>query len=490
MKISIIGGGTAGWISAIIIKSKYPNMDVTLIENMIQGTVGVGESTTVAFTEFLRQCIPNWADFWSETSSMPKLTKRFINWNGLGSDFYCPIDGSITQSEEIDHFTYLLLKENKDASLSSLSRNFHKNNILDIGLDGNIYLPLPACHLDVLKTSIFLRNAGRNKNINHIEGKVTQVKRNKETNDVISVVYNHHDTKKEEEHFADFWIDASGFSRILSRKVPFNSFSKYLPVNKSISAILLRDGSYKSTTTSTAASSGWIWDIPTSKNRSVGYVYCDKYQTKEEAQLELEKYIGYRVSEYRYHEFESGMLENVWNDNVLSVGLCGSFLEPLQATSIHTTVTQISIFASQCIKSTYENMDKPISRKIYNKYIRDMIIDFRNLVNLNYSGKGLDTDFWKNIILTDEVKDIIQLCNERLITKYDFKNYEGAAGLGIWMTILSGIKHIPNEVIEEYEKIEPNWYEYAKTEFNRVQDKFNKIIPERMSNENFEAMIN
>ena len=196
------------------------------------------------------------------------------------------------------------------------------------------------------------------------------------------------------------------------------------------------------------------------------------------------------IRDSRYHEFESGMLENVWNDNVLSVGLCGSFLEPLQATSIHTTVTQVSIFASQCIKSTYENMDKPISRKIYNKYISDMIIDFRNLVNLNYSGKGLDTDFWKNIILTDEVKDIIQLCNERLITKYDFKNYEGAAGLGIWMTILSGIKHIPNEVIEEYEKIEPNWYEYAKTEFNQLQDKFNKIIPERMSNENFEAMIN
>ena len=124
MKIGVVGGGTAGWISAIIIKTKYPECDITLIEDELQGTIGVGESTTVAFTEFLKQCIPNWATFFNETSSMPKLTKRFLNWDGVGSDFYCPIDGSMTQTEEIDHFTYLLLKENKDPSLSSLSRSF------------------------------------------------------------------------------------------------------------------------------------------------------------------------------------------------------------------------------------------------------------------------------------------------------------------------------------------------------------------------------
>ena len=135
MKIGVVGGGTAGWISAIIIKTKYPECDITLIEDELQGTIGVGESTTVAFTEFLKQCIPNWATFFNETSSMPKLTKRFLNWDGVGSDFYCPIDGSMTQTEEIDHFTYLLLKENKDPTLSSLSRNFNKNNLLDIGLD-------------------------------------------------------------------------------------------------------------------------------------------------------------------------------------------------------------------------------------------------------------------------------------------------------------------------------------------------------------------
>ena len=489
MKIGVVGGGTAGWISAIIIKTKYPECNVTLIEDELQGTIGVGESTTVAFTEFLKQCIPDWTTFFNETSSMPKLTKRFLNWDGVGSDFYCPIDGSITQTEEIDHFTYLLLKENKDPSLSSLSRNFNKNKILDIGLDGNIFLPLPACHLEVLKTSVFLRNKGREKGIEHIDAKIKDIKREEKTNDVLSVSYEHNITNEEDQLQADFWIDASGFHRILSQDVPFISFSKYLPVNKSISTVIVRDGDYHSTTTSTAASSGWIWDIPTLNKRGVGYVYCDKYQSKEEAQLELEKYIGYRVSEYRHHKFESGMLKNTWNNNVLSVGLCGSFLEPLQATSIHTTVTQISIFASQCLRSTYEEMNKPMTRKIFNKYVSDMIIDFRNLVNLSYSGKGLGTDFWKDITITDEGKQLIQLSKERLITKFDFKNYEGAAGLGIWMTILSGLNHIPKKVIEEYEKIEPNWYEYAKKEYNQVQDKFSKIIPDRMTNNDFASMI-
>ena len=57
------------------------------------------------------------------------------------------------------------------------------------------------------------------------------------------------------------------------------------------------------------------------------------------------------------------------------------------------------------------------------------------------------------------------------------------------MTILSGLNHIPKEVIGEYEKIEPNWYEYAKKEYNQVQDKFSKIIPDRMTNNDFASMI-
>ena len=92
-------------------------------------------------------------------------------------------------------------------------------------------------------------------------------------------------------------------------------------------------------------------------------------------------------------------------------------------------------------------------------------------------------------MITDEGKQLIQLCKERLITKFDFKNYEGAAGLGIWMTILSGLNHIPMEVIEEYERIEPNWYEYANKEYNKVQDKFSKIISDRMTNNDFASMI-
>ena len=57
------------------------------------------------------------------------------------------------------------------------------------------------------------------------------------------------------------------------------------------------------------------------------------------------------------------------------------------------------------------------------------------------------------------------------------------------MTILSGLNHIPMEVIEEYERIEPNWYEYANKEYNKVQDKFSKIISDRMTNNDFASMI-
>lgn len=487
MKIGIIGGGTAGWMASLIIKSKYPNLhDVFLIADEEKGILGVGESTTGAATNFLNQCCGNWSDFWSKTGSMPKLVKKFVNWNGIGSEFYCPIDGSATSNQDVDHLTYVLIKDGKDPSLASVCRMFHNVDRVDVSPRGEMFTPLPALHLDTHATSLYLKEKAIEKGIRYINGKVSGYNRDASTNHVVNV------TVGSEIYEADFWIDASGFSKVLSSSVPFVSFSEYLPVNRAISTVVPRDGDYKSETISTAMSSGWVWDIPTAERRGVGYVFCDKYQTKEDAVKEFEQYLGCELTKYKYHEFESGMLESCWNDNVLSIGVAASFLEPLQATSIHTTISQVGLFCNWCLRSTVEETCKSFSKSHFNKYVRDMIIDFRDLVNLNYSGSGIGTPFWKNITLTDNCKNLIGLCNDRILTKHDFRSYSGAAGLGVWFNILTGLGHISKNVVDEYGKVEPHWYQYAQSVLEDFNNNLNlNVFPNRITNENFKrAFVN
>ena len=44
-KIIILGGGSAGWMTAATLIKLFPKKDITVIESPLQKSVGVGEST-------------------------------------------------------------------------------------------------------------------------------------------------------------------------------------------------------------------------------------------------------------------------------------------------------------------------------------------------------------------------------------------------------------------------------------------------------------
>ena len=476
MKIVIVGGGTAGWTTALLLSSlKGRDYDITLIADEDIGIIGVGESTTVAITDLIDKCCGDWSDFWHKTGSMPKLVKKFVNWDGKGTEFYCPIDGSVTQSLDIDHFSYYLLKEGKDTSLSAKCRILHENRKIDFGLDGEMRRPLPALHMDTHLTVEYLKEKCLEKGVRYICGTVEKIFRREDNKVKGALVNTEHNY---ESVYGDFWFDASGQKRILSNDVPFVSFKKYLPVNRAISTVIERRGDYVAETTSTALSAGWAWDIPTATRSGVGYVYCSDYMSDEEAVEEFNKHFGTEIETFKHHSFESGMLQTVWNDNVLSIGLCSGFLEPLQATSIHTTIVETSLFATKYLRETIEETCQESEMKEFNTFMNKIMIDFRDLVNLNYSGGGPDTEFWKNIQLTDRSKSIIKSSSSRVLLKKDFDIYYGSAGIGIWMTILMGLNHVPLSVIDELEKRDPNWYSSIKEQYS----KFDQYMKSHLTN--------
>lgn len=458
MNIVIVGGGTAGWISALILSSYQKNYHkVTVVASEEIGILGVGESTTAFFSSLVATDFfgIDRYEFFNETDSTLKLGVNLKNWNLSKKDFYSPIDGSFTKANNIDYCiahailndlpihntskcAYLCVNGLSDIRKISDKKNFICDNV-------------HAVHIDTFKTGTFLKKKCIEKGVNYIEGKVENIILN-DDGGIKNIKLS--DGK---EVFGDFFVDASGFNRVLSTAVgsKFISYKHHLPVNKAISFVKTRDSDvdFNPETTATALSSGWMWDIPTRDRNGMGYVFCDDYISEEEALDEL-KENGHNVNDYRLLKFESGRLDKLWNKNCLSVGVGGSFLEPLQATSIHTTIAQLLIFVDKYLSVAHKSTECEILVKRYNSEIINMIDDFRDLVSVHYSGGREDSLFWKDMThgnrITEFAKDIIDLANTRVLFPADFKSYFGAAGYDIWYYILHGLGHIKKAVFEDF----------------------------------------
>jgi tryptophan halogenase len=52
--ILIAGGGTAGFTAALILKTRFPHIDIKVIRSKKIGIIGVGEGSTEHWNEFMK----------------------------------------------------------------------------------------------------------------------------------------------------------------------------------------------------------------------------------------------------------------------------------------------------------------------------------------------------------------------------------------------------------------------------------------------------
>src|SRR5210317_1144379 len=79
--ICIVGGGSAGWMSAATITKLFPHINVYLIENPDFKTIGVGESTIAGLNDWLQLLGIKDEDFMKESDATYKTGIMF-------KDFY------------------------------------------------------------------------------------------------------------------------------------------------------------------------------------------------------------------------------------------------------------------------------------------------------------------------------------------------------------------------------------------------------------------
>jgi tryptophan halogenase len=349
-KILVVGGGTAGWITAGVLASRYPRrgedgISVTLIESRQQPPIGVGEGTWPTIRGTLKQIGVTETDFLRECDASFKQGSQFVKWvDGSDTDaYYHPFTLPVGY-EESNLAPYWL----EDPQ----GQSFAAGMCFQTGVCGRALAPKQittpeftglanyAYHLDAGKFGPFLQKHCIDKlGVSHRYDEIVRVE-SKDTGDISHLV-----TKSGEVLSADLFIDCSGFSSLLIGKhfgVPFLSKKDVLFIDKAWAVQIpypTDDAAITSVTVATAQSSGWVWDIGLTSRRGVGYVFSSGYMSDEGALEELKNYLGARGDlsrdlSFRKIDINSGYRREFWTRNCVAVGLSAGFLEPLEASAI------------------------------------------------------------------------------------------------------------------------------------------------------------
>jgi tryptophan halogenase len=171
----------------------------------------------------------------------------------------------------------------------------------------------------------------------------------------------------------------------------WQSYSDCLKVNSAITFQTPVEEEFNIYTLAHAKNAGWMFRIPVWDRYGNGYIYDSNFITKEQAAQEMFEHFGKEIEIGREFKFDPGSLKQVWISNCCAIGLSSSFFEPLEATSIGSSILQ-----TFCLMDMLVNYDERTITE-YNKHINDLFLNIRDFVFLHYLGGRNDTDFWKYV---------------------------------------------------------------------------------------------
>lgn len=442
-KIGIVGSGTAGLISALLLNKAFPKTEIFIVSSSNIGIVGVGEGSTEHWSEFMRSCQIPLNDMLAYTDATHKYGIRFENWNSRYPDYFHSVSGD----EEIFAWglypTYMgILESGKTLTSQTTTVGLVQNKIRRVGLHNNTN----QFHFDTFKLNDFFVSLCVKRMIKFIDDDVVSVNLNAENGNIESINLKNQQDKIE----ADFWIDASGFNRVLMSEIDkceWKSFENYLLTDSAIAFPTESDpsGQIRPYTRARAADAGWVWEIPTQTRRGNGYVYSSKFVSDEEAIKQVSNMLGFEVQPSRTFKFNPGHLKNMWVKNCSSVGLASAFVEPLEATSIGSTIQQIKNLIP--FMASYKPGNK-YSQESYNKKMSTMMDNILSMMRLHYLTDRTDTDFWiaaRNAPINDNLQELLNLWTERTPMRYDIPSINGEMFLAPHMMHVAQGQNLLNE---------------------------------------------
>lgn len=445
MRVVIVGGGTAGWMTAAGLAGLLdPDaVDVHLVESEEIGIVGVGEATLPHIRAFNTRLGIDEADFMRATGATFKLGIEFRDWSRVGDSYIHPF-GAFGHDVDGVGFHHFLTRAGQIETLQAYSVPVvaaRQSRFAFPVADPQALLSTfgYAYQLDATRYAPFLRTHAERQGVRRTEGLVDGVEHGA-NGDISAIVMN--DGLRIE---GDLFIDCSGFRSLLlgqAMSEPFEDWSRWLPCDRAVAVpCSAAQGPLKPYTTATAMRAGWRWRIPLQHRVGNGYVYASAYTDDDAASAALLHAIeGDPLAEPRLLRFTAGRRRRSWAGNVIGIGLAGGFLEPLESTSIYLiqlAITQlVELFPGQTI--SYLDRDE-FNRVLDLEY--DRIRDF--LILHYHSTQRADSPFWdyvRTMAIPDTLVERMELFRRRgRVMTYR----EGVFLEPSWLAVLLGQREIP-----------------------------------------------
>ena len=409
LRVVVVGGGTAGWMTAAALARLLPDRCSThLVESEAIGTVGVGEATIPHIVAFNRRLGIDEARFMAATRATFKLGIEFLDWARRGDRYMHPFGGFGRDVGPVGfhHFWNRARQEDLDAADFS-----DYSMAVVMSRKGRFAPPLEndpgfastyryAYHFDATLYASFLRQYAEALGVRRTEGRILGIIQDSNSGNVRALKLENGATIE-----GDLFIDCSGFRALLVDAEPFEDWSHWLPCDRAIALPSRTSGPIAPYTVSIAMDAGWRWRIPLQHRTGNGYVYSSAFLGDDLAAETLVGVVGetaLRVAQPpRLLRFTAGRRRSSWVRNCIAVGLAGGFLEPLESTSIYL----IQVAITTLIELFPQGMSNTVERDEFNRLIALEYERIRDFLILHYHAtERADSPFW-NYVRTMPIPD-------------------------------------------------------------------------------------
>jgi Tryptophan halogenase len=411
--ITIVGGGTAGWLAAALL-NRYcrapdaaQSLEITLIESPTIPIVGVGEASLPNMVMLLYQLGISEAEFFKQTDATFKVAAHFVNWNhdedGRPIEFLNILNGpgsAIDGRRLADYFVNFNSANGGPEAGLAYARSF--SPVVDI-VRRNLAPRRPGepefsgeigytYHFDATKLATFLKQLATSRGVKHVEDDVDSIDLD-ERGFIKSLQLRRHGAQA-----VELVIDCTGFRGAILQQTlgePFEPYGDYLLNDRAaVVQIAHKDANVIAPTTrATGLSAGWCFEIPLTTRIGTGYVFSSQFSSDEQAIEELLSCYGEQAKgcEPRIIAMRTGRVRNAWVKNCVALGLAGGFIEPLEATAIFMTDLGVRWLHHYLPTLDFE----PALAAAFNRQTERIYDEVRDLVQLHYHlGNREDAPYW------------------------------------------------------------------------------------------------
>jgi len=435
--VVIVGGGTAGWMTAasLAFRLERLGLTITLVESSAVGTIGVGEATVPAIRRYFQSLGMNPFEVLKATNGTIKLAIEFDGWARAGHSFMHPFGRYGLEAGPVPfHDLWNRLRASGDtASLDEYAMG------VQLARAGRMTLPPDnprvdfeqfdwAVHFDAGRFAAYLRAFAEARGVRRIDARVAEVLRDGESERIRDIRLDSGEVLK-----AGLYIDCSGFHRLLIEKSlqsGFVDWRHWLMCDRAVALPCAHAAAANLApyTRARALPAGWSWRIPLQNRVGNGYVYSSDHVSDDEAVGTLRRELeGEALAEPNFVRFRAGHVRRFWIGNCVAIGLSAGFLEPLESTAI-------SLIQMGIDKLLHFWPDEPVAPALAAEYNRLSISEYeriRDFIILHYSANGRtraeDGDLWRycrEMPLPDTLERKIEAWRARgLLRQFDSESF-------------------------------------------------------------------